>query len=96
MRLIDADWSLEIVRDQGRAHPNAYHLTNYASLILMEAPTIDPVHAAGGCYCRECEYWQDNDVGYPHIECGWMNEATSDPDGFCSYGRRGRKNSGMD
>lgn len=41
MRPIDADRVLEIVRDQGIAHPNAYHLTNYATLILREAPTID-------------------------------------------------------
>ena len=41
MRPIDADRALEIVRDQGIAHPNAYHLTNYAMLILREAPTID-------------------------------------------------------
>ena len=40
MRLIDADRALEIVRDQGISHPNAYHLTNYATLILREAPTI--------------------------------------------------------
>ena len=41
MRPIDTDRALEIVRDQGIAHPNAYHLTNYATLILREAPTID-------------------------------------------------------
>ena len=41
MRPIDADRALEIVRDQGIAHPNAYHLTNYVTLILREAPTID-------------------------------------------------------
>ena len=41
MRPIDADRALEIVRDQGIAYPNAYHLTNYATLILREAPTID-------------------------------------------------------
>ena len=35
-RLIDANRALEIVRDQGIAHPNAYHLTNYATLILRE------------------------------------------------------------
>lgn len=44
MRLIDADRAIEIVRDQGIAHPNAYHLTNYATLILREAPTVDAVH----------------------------------------------------
>ena len=43
MRMIDADRALEIVRDQGIAHPNAHHLTNYATLILREAPTIDAV-----------------------------------------------------
>ena len=37
---------MEIVRDQGIAHPNAYHLTNYATLILREAPTVDAVPAA--------------------------------------------------
>lgn len=41
MRPIDADRALEIIRDQGIAHPNAHHLTNYATLILREAPTID-------------------------------------------------------
>ena len=48
MRLIDADRALEIVRDQGIAHPNAYHLTNYATLILREAPTVDAVHVVHG------------------------------------------------
>ena len=43
MRLIDADRAMEIVRNQGIAHPNAYHLTNYAMLILREAPTVDAV-----------------------------------------------------
>ena len=42
-RLIDADKALETVHNQGIAHPNAYHLTNYATLILQEAPTVDAV-----------------------------------------------------
>ena len=48
MRLIDADRALEIVHDQGIAHPNAYHLTNYATLILREAPTVDAVQVVHG------------------------------------------------
>ena len=36
MRLIDADRAIEIVRNRGIAHPNAYHLTNYATLIYCE------------------------------------------------------------
>ena len=44
MRLIDANRAMEIVRDQRIAHPNAYHLTNYATLILQEAPTVDAAY----------------------------------------------------
>ena len=51
-RLIDADRALEIVRDQGIAHPNAYYLTNYATLILREAPTVDAVEVVR---CRDCK-----------------------------------------
>lgn len=57
-RLIDADRALEIVRDQGIAHPNAYHLTNYATLILREAPTVDAVEVLR---CRDCTYWGDEE-----------------------------------
>ena len=42
MRLIDADRAMEIVRDQGIAHPNAYHLTNYATHIRRAIP-VPPV-----------------------------------------------------
>lgn len=42
-RLIDADEALKKVHNQETTHPNAYHLTNYATLILREAPTIDAV-----------------------------------------------------
>ena len=57
-RLIDANRAMEIVRNQGIAHPNAYHLTNYATLILREAPTVDAVEVVR---CRECKYWGDED-----------------------------------
>ena len=26
---------------------------------IADAHTIDPVHAAGACYCRECKHWQE-------------------------------------
>ena len=65
MRLIDADRAIEIVRSRGIAHPNAYHLTNYATLILQEAPTVDAVPVRHGhwimneddeLYCSVCGY----------------------------------------
>ena len=27
---------------------------------LSQEPTIDPVHASGACYCRECKHWQEH------------------------------------
>lgn len=86
MRLIDADRSLEIVRDQGIAHPNAYHLTNYATLILREAPTVDAVEVVR---CRECKHW-DGSVCDVHSE--WPDQYSTghmdytESDDFCSYG----------
>ena len=84
-RLIDADRALEIVRNRGIAHPNAYHLTNYATLILREAPTVDAVEVVR---CRECKYRFKNNGhsrdGCPIIDANiWM-----DDDDFCSHGER--------
>ena len=78
MRLIDADRALEIVRDQGIAHPNAYHLTNYATLILREAPTIkaEPVRhgrwertSDGAARCTACKR-KMNPSQYGYAFCG--------------------------
>lgn len=44
MRLIDADNFIE----------QAYPLTGVPLERIKNAPTIDPVHAAGACYCGEC------------------------------------------
>ena len=63
MRPIDADRALEMVRDQGIAHPNAYHLTNYATLILREAPTIDVAQVQHG-------RWEKQRGLYSCSECG--------------------------
>ena len=96
MRLIDADRALEIVRDQGIAHPNAYHLTNYATLILREAPTIDAVPVVR---CMECKHHRDKNEQEQQylvedILICTSQDATDDcwnavwPDHFCSYGER--------
>ena len=61
-RLIDANRAMEIVRDQGIAHPNAYHLTNYATLILREAPTVDAVEVRHG-------RWNDWEVFWKECSC---------------------------
>lgn len=85
-RLIDADRALEIVREQGIAHPKAHHLTNYATLILLEAPTVDAVEVVR---CRDCKFrssWMMNrNLRYICPESGLFPNGESD---FCSHGER--------
>lgn len=75
MRLIDADRAIEIVHSQGTAHPNAYHLTNYATLILREAPTIDAVPVVR---CKDCKYFKTRLCENEDSSDGW----------FCADGER--------
>lgn len=86
-RLIDANKAMEIVRNQGIAHPNAYHLTNYAMLILREAPTVDAVEVVR---CRDCihyfsgaclKIYSDGDAS----QDAWQERNEDD---FCSYGEQ--------
>ena len=70
MRLIDADRALEIVRDQGIAHPNAYHLTNYATLILQEAPTIEAEPVRHGQWMIKQHKIFGNSYDYVCSVCG--------------------------
>ena len=69
-RLIDADRTIEIVRDKGIAHPNAYHLTSYTTLILQEAPTVDAVEIVR---CKDCKYFKtrlcENEDNYDDWFC---------------------------
>ena len=87
MRLIDADRALEIVRDQSIAYLNAYHLTNYATLILREAPTVDAVEVVR---CRDCKHAWIHPCGYVYCHRDGRNayEMTFNLDSFCSYGER--------
>ena len=83
-RLIDADRAMEIVRNQGIAHPNAYHLTNYETLILREAPTVDAVEVVR---CRECKHCDPENYHCDH-PMGTAAPLRRKPDDFCSYGER--------
>ena len=79
-RLIDADRAMEIVRNQGIAHPNAYHLTNYAMLILREAPTVDAVEVVR---CKDCVVPHNKYTGCPEL-----NGLVTPPDFYCPFGKR--------
>ena len=47
------------------------------------APTIDPVHAAGACYCWECRNYNK-----PRLEWCSHHMDRENPDDFCSRGQR--------
>lgn len=86
MRLIDADRALEIVRDQRIAHPNAYHLTNYATLTLREAPTVDAVPVVR---CKDCKFGDWDSEPNDAMVCmrtkdGFWRSGND----FCSFGER--------
>lgn len=74
-RLIDADRAMKIVCNQGIAHPNAYHLTNYATLILREAPTVDAVEVVR---CKDCKHRHSD---------SWC-EYADDDNFYCARGER--------
>ena len=80
MRLIDADRAIEIVHNQGIAHPNAYHLTKYATLILREAPTVDAVEVVR---CKNCAVPHNKYTGCPKL-----NGLVTPPDFYCPFGER--------
>lgn len=64
-------------------HDEYYH-SNEVRAMLEDLPTIDPIHAAGGCYCRECKQWGEDGRCEPR-ENGLIREYTKSTD-FCSYG----------
>ena len=82
-RLIDADDFLKWL-DVG-------HLRNPGEVCFCEADvahmiksraTIDPVHAAGACYCWECRNYNK-----PRLEWCSHHMDRENPDDFCSHGQ---------
>lgn len=59
----------------------------FISILIDEQPTINPVHAAGACYCRECRF---ADIGGNDVE-SWcyckVKYRNIYPTDFCSYGQ---------
>lgn len=80
----------------GRCNPNIMLDRAYAAgwngviNIIKAASIIDPVHAAGACYCRECKSARiRDDMGADFYECS-QNGVTVFCNGghFCGYGKR--------
>lgn len=97
MALIEREPIEKFIEDGLNSKDRLKQFGNDAIKIMTEvhfAPTIDPVHAAGGCYCRECEhYGVDIEKGQFCMRIVslsmWTDGITPlKPDDFCSYGRR--------
>lgn len=58
---------------------------------IDSAPAIDPIKAAGGCYCRECCFGRkprSEYMGYGYVYCEQQHEYR-ELDAFCSGGEPG-------
>lgn len=60
---------------------------------IDDAPSIDPVRAAGGCYCGECKYWTGGFDGRCLMHSRgedviWFSYASD----FCRRGKRREEN----
>lgn len=57
--------------------------------LLDNCPAIDPVHAAGACYCRECNHLlRDLSSREYHMCMRLRLPQKVDLDDFCSFGKR--------
>lgn len=63
--------------------------------LILDSKEIDPVHTAGGTYCKECLHselveYEDNEGWVTPIDEYWCNEhkITMPLNGFCSEGRK--------
>lgn len=91
MRLIDADELIKTIKAnhyQLKSHLNS---TDYGMFTIgiqyaiNEQTTFDAVPVVR---CKDCEFWQDNNGGYPHEDCRWEKDETPDENDFCSYGEK--------
>ena len=89
MRLIDADALIEKIKysshDDERVRIDVVTgclLTDFVS------PTIDPVHAAGACYCKECIYSTQKHIPYDDAYYCKLHRDLMPLNGFCNEGRK--------
>ena len=99
MRLIDADALIERIEYSSHDYERV-RIDTVTGCLLTDSvsPTIDPVHAAGAVYCKECQYYQpfrdypDCSKTLPYEYCYyWKYEEDKSPNevyenDFCSKG----------
>lgn len=91
MRLIDADDTLDTIEKYCGDyfnHDDQSFDKNAVRIAIKMAETIDPVHAAGGYYCKECIYKEESTVKNPKDYWCQLRDSYMDLNGFCSEGRK--------
>lgn len=89
MRLIDADALIEKIKYSSYDDEKVrIDIVTGCLLTDFVSPTIDPVYAAGGCYCKECQYSTQQDVPWKDLIFCKLHRDTMPLDGFCSEGRK--------
>ena len=95
-KLINADKALSELKPITLEMEKSAMLLSDASLMMKnwicKQPSVDPIHAAGGCYCKECLYkeclYKEEDGTVLLIKY-WCNlhDVTMPLNGFCSEGK---------
>lgn len=88
MRLIDADELIENIKYSSHDYERV-RIDTVTGCLLTDSisPTIDPIHAAGGCYCRQCFH---SELNFMPDDTYWCNRCNCimSLNGFCSEGRK--------
>ena len=54
----------------------------------VKIEALRPITREQVVLCKDCQYWQGNNGGYPHPECRWGHDETPDEDDYCSFAER--------
>lgn len=100
MKLIDAEAAVKIAERYGLSCGSVIGKhSGIADVIASEIDNmerLDPVHAAGGVYCRECKFSEKRD--YRYLFCTAVDRHPARwcrYDDFCSHGvKRGAEDDG--
>lgn len=89
MRLIDADALIERIKYSNHEYERV-RIDTVTGCLLTDfiSPTIDPVHTAGGCYCKECIYSTQKHIPYDDAYYCKLHRDLMPLDGFCSEGKK--------
>ena len=78
------DWCNEC---PGFEKDDCFRLSDECRKSLLESVEL-PAAQPEIIRCKDCRYYQDNNGGYPHMNCKWDPSETPDADDYCSAAER--------